>query len=40
MLSSLGRLMMPADFADRTDFENAERGLIVRLEPGVITAGP
>ena len=28
---------MPADFADRTDFENAERGLIARLEPGVIT---
>jgi linear primary-alkylsulfatase len=28
---------MPADFADRTDFDNAERGLIARLEPGVIT---
>lgn len=28
---------MPADFADMTDFENAERGLIARLEPGVIT---
>jgi alkyl sulfatase BDS1-like metallo-beta-lactamase superfamily hydrolase len=27
---------MPADFADRTDFDNANRGLIVRLEPGVI----
>ena len=27
---------MPADFADRTDFENAERGLIARLQPGVI----
>jgi linear primary-alkylsulfatase len=27
---------MPADFADRTDFDNAERGLIARLEPGVI----
>ena len=29
---------MPADFADRTDFENANRGLIARLEPGVIKA--
>jgi alkyl sulfatase BDS1-like metallo-beta-lactamase superfamily hydrolase len=29
---------MPADFADRTDFENANRGLVARLEPGVITA--
>ena len=29
---------MPADLADRTDFENAERGLIARLEPGVIKA--
>jgi alkyl sulfatase BDS1-like metallo-beta-lactamase superfamily hydrolase len=27
---------MPADFADRTDFDNADRGLIARLEPGVI----
>ena len=27
---------MPADLADRTDFDNAERGLIARLEPGVI----
>jgi alkyl sulfatase BDS1-like metallo-beta-lactamase superfamily hydrolase len=27
---------MPADFADRTDFDNANRGLIARLEPGVI----
>jgi alkyl sulfatase BDS1-like metallo-beta-lactamase superfamily hydrolase len=27
---------VPADFADRTDFDNAERGLIARLEPGVI----
>ena len=27
---------MSADFADRTDFENAERGLIARLEPGVV----
>jgi alkyl sulfatase BDS1-like metallo-beta-lactamase superfamily hydrolase len=27
-----------ADLADRTDFENANRGLIARLEPGVITA--
>jgi len=30
---------MPADFADRTDFENAGRGLIARLEPGVIKDG-
>jgi alkyl sulfatase BDS1-like metallo-beta-lactamase superfamily hydrolase len=29
---------MPADFADRTDFDNANRGLVARLEPGVITA--
>ncbi len=29
---------MPADFADRTDFDNAERGLIARLEPGIVTA--
>jgi len=28
---------MPADVADRTDFENAGRGLIARLEPGAIT---
>ena len=28
--------MEPADFADRTDFDNAERGLIARLVPGVI----
>jgi alkyl sulfatase BDS1-like metallo-beta-lactamase superfamily hydrolase len=27
---------MLADFADRTDFENANRGLVARLEPGVI----
>src|SRR3954468_16116410 len=27
---------MSADFADSTDFENAERGLIARLEPGVV----
>jgi len=27
---------MPADFADRTDFDNAERGFIARLEPGVV----
>jgi alkyl sulfatase BDS1-like metallo-beta-lactamase superfamily hydrolase len=27
---------MPADFADRTDFDNANRGLIARLEPGVV----
>ncbi len=30
---------MPADLADRTDFDNAERGLIARLEPGVIKNG-
>jgi alkyl sulfatase BDS1-like metallo-beta-lactamase superfamily hydrolase len=29
---------MPPDFADRTDFENADRGLIAELEPGVVTA--
>jgi alkyl sulfatase BDS1-like metallo-beta-lactamase superfamily hydrolase len=29
---------MLADFADRTDFENANRGLVARLEPGVIKA--
>ena len=29
---------MPADFADQADFENANRGLIARLEPGVVTA--
>jgi alkyl sulfatase BDS1-like metallo-beta-lactamase superfamily hydrolase len=28
---------MPADFADRTDFDNATRGLIARLEPAVIS---
>jgi alkyl sulfatase BDS1-like metallo-beta-lactamase superfamily hydrolase len=27
---------MPADFADRTDFENAERGMVARFELGVI----
>jgi len=27
---------MPADFANRTDFENANRGLVARLNPGVI----
>jgi len=33
---------MPADFADGTDFgnvnrfDNADRGLVARLEPGVI----
>jgi len=26
-----------ADFADRTDFENAQRGLVARLDPGRIT---
>ena len=29
---------MSADLTDRTDFENANRGLIARLEPGVIKA--
>src|SRR3954467_1232045 len=29
---------MSADLTDRTDFENATRGLIARLEPGVIKA--
>jgi linear primary-alkylsulfatase len=29
---------MPADFAARADFGNAGRGLIARLEPGVVTA--
>src|SRR5690349_7000943 len=29
---------MTADFADRTDFDNANRGLVARLEPGQITA--
>ena len=29
---------MPADFADRTYFQNAERGLVARFEPGVIRA--
>lgn len=29
-------VLMPADRADRTDFEDAERGLIARLEPGAI----
>jgi alkyl sulfatase BDS1-like metallo-beta-lactamase superfamily hydrolase len=28
---------VPADLSDRTDFDNAERGLVARLEPGVIT---
>lgn len=28
---------MPADFADRTDFENAQRGLVARLDPAVVT---
>jgi linear primary-alkylsulfatase len=30
--------LMPADLADRTDFDNANRGLVARLEPGVIKA--
>ena len=29
---------MPADFADRTDFDNANRGLVARFEPGVVKA--
>jgi alkyl sulfatase BDS1-like metallo-beta-lactamase superfamily hydrolase len=29
---------VPADLSDRTDFENAYRGLVSRLEPGVIKA--
>ena len=29
---------MSADLEDRTDFENANRGLITRLEPGMIKA--
>src|SRR4051794_5433568 len=29
---------MSADLTDRTDFENANRGLVARLEPGVITS--
>src|ERR1700733_646209 len=29
---------VPGGFADRTDFENANRGLIARLEPGVVHA--
>ncbi|MFC8597594.1 MULTISPECIES: alkyl/aryl-sulfatase [unclassified Isoptericola] len=28
---------MAADLSDRTDFENAERGLVARLEPGQVT---
>lgn len=29
---------MPADLTERTDFENANRGLVARLEPGVVKA--
>jgi len=29
---------MPGDFADRTDFDNANRGLVARLEPAVVKA--
>ena len=29
---------MSADLNDRTDFDNANRGLVSRLEPGVIKA--
>jgi alkyl sulfatase BDS1-like metallo-beta-lactamase superfamily hydrolase len=28
---------MPLDYSDRTDFDNATRGLVARLEPGQIT---
>ena len=28
---------MPADLADRTDFENARRGVVARRRPGVVT---
>jgi linear primary-alkylsulfatase len=28
---------MPLDYTDRTDFENANRGLVARLEPGLVT---
>ena len=30
---------MPADFADRTDFDNAGRGLVATLEPAQVRAG-
>jgi alkyl sulfatase BDS1-like metallo-beta-lactamase superfamily hydrolase len=30
--------MVSADLSDRTDFDNATRGLVSRLEPGVIRA--
>lgn len=29
---------MPADFADRTDFDNANRGLVAVLEPAQVRA--
>jgi len=29
-------MRMPADLADRTDFDNANRGLVARLEPAVV----
>jgi alkyl sulfatase BDS1-like metallo-beta-lactamase superfamily hydrolase len=29
---------MPVDFGDRTDFENAQRGLVDRLDPCVVKA--
>src|SRR3954447_14817338 len=31
-------MQMPADLADRTDFDNANRGLVARLEPAVVKA--
>ena len=36
--SCRGRIGCLLIFADRTDFENAERGLVARFEPGVIKA--
>jgi alkyl sulfatase BDS1-like metallo-beta-lactamase superfamily hydrolase len=30
-------VVVAADFGDRTDFDNAERGLVGRLQPGVVT---
>jgi alkyl sulfatase BDS1-like metallo-beta-lactamase superfamily hydrolase len=34
----LGEYEVALDFTDRTDFDNANRGLVARLEPGVITS--
>jgi alkyl sulfatase BDS1-like metallo-beta-lactamase superfamily hydrolase len=33
-----GAEIVPADLSDRTDFDNANRGLVARLEPGIIKA--